>query len=136
MGRPAAKQGDQITATDTHLVVVPDGPPKPLPHTFDGLLGGELSTDVNIMGKPAAVVGSTADNYPPHVPTSPGTSFPGAPINKGPSNKGTIQTGSQTVRINGKFAARDGDPAVTCNDPVDLPVGKVVVKPGVTVNIG
>ena len=83
------------------------------------------------MGKAAAVVGSTAEQHPAHVPTSPGTSF-----QKPPSNKGTIQTGSQTVRINGKLAARDGDPAVTCNDPVDLPVGKVVVKPGVTVNIG
>ena len=131
MGKPAAKQGDHITATDTHLVIVPDGLPKPLPFTFDGLLSGELSTDVNIMGKAAAVVGSTASNTSKHVLTSPDTSFQTAP-----SNKGTIQTGSQTVRINGKFAARDGDPAVTCNDPVDLPVGKVVVKPGVTVNIG
>ena len=131
MGKPAAKQGDQITATDTHLVIVPDGPAKPLPHTFDGLLSGELSTDVNIMSKPAAVVGSTASNTSEHVLTSPGTSF-----QTPPSNKGTIQTGSQTVRINGKFAARDGDLAVTCNDPVDLPVGSVVVEPPATVNIG
>ena len=63
VGQPAAKQGDQITATDTHIVIVPDGSgPSRLPHTFDGLLSGELSTDVNIMGKPAAVVGSTASN--------------------------------------------------------------------------
>ncbi len=28
--------------------------------------------------------------------------------------------------INGKQAARNGDTATTCNDPVDLPVGTVV----------
>ena len=35
MGQPAAKQGDQIVATDTHIVLVPSpgGPvPTPLPH--------------------------------------------------------------------------------------------------------
>jgi uncharacterized Zn-binding protein involved in type VI secretion len=134
MGQPAAKQGDQITATDTHVVMVPDGPnlvPKPLPHTFSGPLSDELSPDVRILGKPAAVVGSTATNTPQHVPTPPGTSF-----QKSPSNKGTIQAGSQTVSINGKFAARHSDTAVTCNDPVDSPVGSVVVNPGGTVNIG
>ena len=73
------------------------------------------------MGKPAAVVGSTADNTPPHVPTPPGTVFQTAA-----DNKGTIQAGSPTVKINGKPAARDGDPALTCNDPSDLPVGTVV----------
>ena len=40
----------------------------------------------------------------------------------------TIITGSATVFINGKPAARNGDTAITCNDPVDLPVGKVVAK--------
>jgi uncharacterized Zn-binding protein involved in type VI secretion len=28
--------------------------------------------------------------------------------------------------INGKPAARNGDTAMTCNDPADLPVGSVV----------
>lgn len=124
MGLPAAKQGDRIVATDTHIVMVPSGPaltPTPLPHPFTGMIGGGLSRDVNVMGKPAAVVGSTADNTPPHVPTPPGTSF-----QKPPSNKATIQAGSQTVSINGKPAARTGDKALTCNDPADLPSGTVV----------
>jgi uncharacterized Zn-binding protein involved in type VI secretion len=30
------------------------------------------------------------------------------------------------VLINGKPAARMGDPAMTCNDPADLPAGTVV----------
>jgi uncharacterized Zn-binding protein involved in type VI secretion len=34
--------------------------------------------------------------------------------------------GSQTVNINGKAAARNGDVATTCNDPVDVPAGTVV----------
>ncbi|WP_395475366.1 PAAR domain-containing protein [Saccharopolyspora spinosa] len=42
--------------------------------------------------------------------------------------------GSLTVRINGKPAARAGDPVLTCNDPVDLPVGRVLAVG--TVRIG
>jgi uncharacterized Zn-binding protein involved in type VI secretion len=124
MGQPAAKKGDQITAVDTHIVMVPSaaGPvPTPLPHPFAGIISGGVSSDVNIMGMPAAIVDSTADNTPAHVPTPPGTSFQ-AP----PSNKATIKIGSPTVKINGKMAARNGDTAETCNDPSDLPVGTVV----------
>jgi uncharacterized Zn-binding protein involved in type VI secretion len=124
MGQPAAKKGDQITATDTHIVMVPSpgGPvPTPLPHPFVGLINGGLSSDVNVMGMAAATVGSTADNTPPHVPTPPGTSFQ-AP----PANKGTIKVGSPTVKINGKQAARNGDIAETCNDPSNLLVGSVI----------
>jgi uncharacterized Zn-binding protein involved in type VI secretion len=122
MGQPAAKQGDRIVAVDTHIVQPPGPvPPIPLPHPFSGVINGGLSADVNIMGLPAATVGSTADNVPPHVPTPPGVSFL-----KPPANKGTVSLGSQTVMINGKMAARAGDAAVTCNDPVDAPVGRVV----------
>jgi len=124
MGQPAAKQGDKIVAMDTHIVMVPSGSgtaPSPLPHPFAGLLNGSLSGDVKIMGMPAAVVGSTADNAPPHVPTPPGTAF-----QKPPANKGTVKIGSPTVKINGKQAARNGDTAETCNDPGDLPAGTVV----------
>jgi uncharacterized Zn-binding protein involved in type VI secretion len=124
MGQPAAKQGDQIIATDTHIVMVPtSGPPvpTPLPHPFTGIISGNLSRDVNIMGMPAATVDSTADNTPPHIPTPPGTAF-----QTPPANQGTIKLGSPTVKINGKMAARNGDMAITCNDPADLPVGQVV----------
>ncbi len=122
MGQPAAKQGDQVVATDIHIVMVPVGSgtvPVPLPHPFTGIIDGGLSNDVKIMGKPAATVDSTATNTPSHVPN--GQSF-----QKSPSNKGTIKLGSATVKINGKMAARNGDTAITCNDPSDLPVGKVI----------
>jgi len=124
MGQPAAKQGDKVVAVDTHIVMVPSGPgtvPTPLPHPFSGIINGALSSTVKIMGMPAATVDSTADNTPTHIPTPPGVSF-----QKPPSNKATIKIGSQTVKIDGKAAARNGDTAETCNDPADLPVGTVV----------
>jgi uncharacterized Zn-binding protein involved in type VI secretion len=121
---PLAKQNDQVLAIDTHIVLVPVGPslvPTPLPHPFTGMINGGLAATVKIGGQPAALVGSTADNQPPHIATPPGTSF-----QKPPANKGTIQIGSATVRIAGKSAARNGDVVMTCNDPADLPVGKVI----------
>ena len=122
MGQPAAKKGDQVVGVDIHIVVIPSPPgTSPLPHPFSGILSGALSSDVNIMGMPAATVDSTADNTPAHTPTPPGTSF-----SNPPSNKGTIAMGSPTVKINGKMAARNGDVAKTCNDPTDLPVGTVI----------
>ncbi len=122
MGQPAAKQGDRVMATDTHIIMVPSpgGPvPTPLPHPFNGILSQALSTDVFIESKPAATVDSIAMNTPPHIPQ-------GGPFQKPPSNQGKIIMGSPTVSINGKMAARNGDMAQTCNDPTDMPVGKVI----------
>jgi uncharacterized Zn-binding protein involved in type VI secretion len=125
MGQPAAKQGDQVTAVDIHIVLVPAPPgppvPTPLPHPFQGIINGALSPNVKVMGMPAATVSSTADNTPPHLPTPPGTTFVVPP-----TNQGIIQIGSLIVMINGKPAARNGDAALTCNDPAPLPSGTVV----------
>jgi uncharacterized Zn-binding protein involved in type VI secretion len=120
---PAARQNDPVVATDIHIVNVPSTTgtvPTPLPHPFSGRLQSEVSADVLINDLGAATVGSVAINQPSHVPTSPGTSFV-----KTPSNRGTVQTGLSTVKINGKDAARAGDPVRTCNDPTDLPVGSI-----------
>jgi len=128
MGTAAAKQGDEIKATDAHLVVVP-GPSQVLaPHTFAGVIDGALSDNVRINQCKAATVGSTATNRETHVPAAPGTAFV-----KPPSNRGTICEVSRTVRINGKAAARDGDIAETCNDPADAPIGTVVAKGNVRI---
>jgi len=124
VGQPAAKQGDQVVATDTHIVLLPPpgpGPPvpTPLPHPFAGILQIALSPTVKIMGRPAATVDSIAVNMPPHIPQ-------GGPFQKPPSNQGKVIIGSPTVKINGKMAARNDDMVQTCNDPVDLPVGKII----------
>jgi uncharacterized Zn-binding protein involved in type VI secretion len=120
MSPPAAKQGDQVNAIDMHLIQ-PPGPTPPLlvPHPFTGIITGGLSSNVMIQGMPAATIGSTATNTPPHIPLGGTFVIP-------PSNQGTIMRGSATVVINSKPAARSGDTATTCNDPVDLPVGTVV----------
>ena len=123
MGQPAAKQGDKVMATDIHIIMIPAPPgppvPTPLPHPFMGILQQGLSTDVMIQGMPAATVNSIAMNMPPHIPQ-------GGPFQKPPSNQGKIMMGSTTVFINKKPAARAGDTAITCNDPADMPIGKVV----------
>ena len=125
MGLPLAKQGDQIIGTCTHIVMIPSagGPiPIPLPHPFVGIIDSNLSTNVKVGGRPAATVGSIANNTPPHIPTPPGTSF-----SVPPSNQANITMGSATVRINGKFAARMGDQAQTCSE---FPVPATVVAAG------
>ena len=123
MGQPAAKQGDKVIASDIHIIMIPAPPgppvPTPLPHPFTGILQQGLSTNVKIQGMPAATVNSIAMNTPPHIPQ-------GGPFQKPPSNQGKIMMGSTTVFINKKPAARAGDTAITCNDPADMPVGKVI----------
>jgi len=122
--QPAAKQGDMVQAVDTHIVMVPtpSGPvPTPTPgHVFNGIINGGLSTNVMIMGRPAATVGSSAMNQPPHLPIGgPSFQIP-------PTNQATITMGSTTVLINGKGAARNGDPAQTCDDINPAPHGRVI----------
>lgn len=123
MAMPAAKQGDKVMATDIHIIMNPSpsgSVPTPTPHPFTGTITGGCSTDVMIMGKPAATLGSTAQNTPPHIPMGAG------PFAVPPTNQATIIKGSLTVFINSKPAARNGDTAITCNDPVPLPSGTVV----------
>ncbi len=111
MNPAAAKRGDTIEATDTHLL--PDSTPISL--KFKGVIDSGLCDSVLIMDQPSATQDSGASNIPPH---------PGAFL-RPPSNKGRIILGSQSVLIDDKPAARDGDMASTCNDPVDLPFGTV-----------
>lgn len=130
MGKPAAKLGDSVLGTDTHIVLVPSpgGPvPTPTPLPFAGKITGGCVTTVLIGGAPAAVLGSTATNLPPHV-------APSGKFSVEPTNRGTIMIGSPTVLIGGKPAARAGDQVLTCNDPVPAPT--CVVQAAGTVLIG
>jgi uncharacterized Zn-binding protein involved in type VI secretion len=127
--KPAAKQGDKVIAVDTHIVMIPSpgGPvPTPTPMPFQGTLSGSLSASVQIEDQAAAVQGSMAANAPAHVPQ-------GGPFQKPPSNQATVQTGSGTVLIEDKPAARHGDTAMTCNDPADAPKGKIIAASKVLV---
>lgn len=117
MGQPAARSNDPVVGIDIHIVMVPSATgsvPTPLPHPFSGTITGDTIASVKIGGQEAAVVGSEATNSPSHIPTPPGVSFQNPP-----SNKGKVDSGSTTVKIGGKAAARVGDPVKTCNDPVD-----------------
>jgi uncharacterized Zn-binding protein involved in type VI secretion len=133
----AAKEGDRIVGQDTHIVMVPSGSgqtPTPLPgHVFNATLSGSLSGDVTIEGKAAAVVGSTArTNMASHRPMQPGVAY-----QTPPTFEGRVTMGSTTVLINGKPAARAGDPAITCNDPPMPPPGTSRVQVAAsTVSIG
>jgi uncharacterized Zn-binding protein involved in type VI secretion len=122
METPAAKQGDRVIGVDTHIVMIPSpgGPvPTPVPMPFTGQLTSKLSPDVLIEHKPAATRGSLAVNAPAHVPA-------GGPFQRSPSNQATVKKGTSRVLINGKEAARLGDPADTCNDPATAPNGTVI----------
>ncbi len=125
-----AKQGDPVSGMDTHILMVPSpgGPvPTPTPMPFAGQLDGALSPDVVVEGKSVAVVGSTASNAAPHVPTA-------GPFQSPPANKGSVESGSSTVFANGQPVARDGDPALTCNDPADAP--NATIAAGGSVYVG
>jgi uncharacterized Zn-binding protein involved in type VI secretion len=129
MGKPAAKQGDRITALDRHLIQPPGAPPPPpilVPNPFSGILSQKLSANVRIQQRAAATVDSVAINTPPHLPV-------GGIFVKTPDNRGTVRTGSSTVRINGRAAARTGDAATTCSDPVPNQAAKVVAVSAVRI---
>jgi uncharacterized Zn-binding protein involved in type VI secretion len=127
VGQPAAKLGDKVVAVDIHIIQPPGPvPPLPVPHPFLGMIDGGVSSNVFINGMPAATLGSTATNLPPHIPIG------GTFVNP-PTNKATIIKGSAIVMINGKPAARLGDTAITCNDPAPLPVGTVVAVSNVLI---
>ncbi|AEK61872.1 PAAR domain-containing protein [Collimonas fungivorans] len=137
MAQGAAKQGDSIVnAADIHIVLVPSpgGPvPTPQPFPFNGKITLNTSLNVRVNSRPAATVGSMAQNLPPHIPASGAFQVP-------PTNLGQVVMGSMTVRINGKGAARAGDFCETCHDIP--PAGPQAPPPMVqvlglsTVNIG
>ncbi len=135
MGQAAAKFGDNIvnkpSMTGSYLVVnLATGATSMVPLPFSGTIQQGVSNNVNIMGKPAATVGSIALGTAPLIPPL-GTNFV-----KPPSNDATVSVGSATVKINNKPAARMMDTALVCSDPSPLPVGQVMVAGLSTVNIG
>src|ERR1700761_1470236 len=124
MGQPAAKLGDKIEATDTHIVLVVEGvtvTPTPEELPFNGVIDAGCSPSVQINGVGAATVGTGATNEPPHIPVGGEFEIP-------PTNQATIVRGSATVLIIGKPAARAGDAADPCTDRAPEPIGVVVAE--------
>ncbi len=112
-----AAKDDQVIGIDIHIVMVPAPPaapmPTPLPHPFIGKLDAELSSNVTIGSRAAAVMGSLAhNNTPKHMPTPPGTAFQKPPKNEAEVTSGT----TQKVKINGKNTAVITSMATSCDD--------------------
>jgi uncharacterized Zn-binding protein involved in type VI secretion len=107
--------GDEISSNGTSNVwVKPPGslPPKPVAFKYNGSIDNNCSSNVFIMGKSAATVGSTATNSKPPAMQTEVTSQ-GTLLTKNVNNNATITNGSSTVYINGKKAARNEDKANT-----------------------
>jgi len=125
MGSPALAMGDRITGTcPAHLIPSASGtqPAGPLP--FSAPLTQGLSRNVQIGGQPAAVVGTSGYNTPPHPGIVDGAfASPTMQV-------GRIASGSTSVLIGGQPAATTSSQAMCC-------VAKGAAGPGVpTVQIG
>ena len=122
MGKPAAKQGDTIEGQCTHNVLTGNTPGTEM-IDFKGPLERGLSTSVKVQGKAAATVNSGATSTVHLYKTATAWSPPP------PTGKGSVSSGSGTVKIGGQAAARSGDPATLCG-------GTGAVNASSTVNIG
>lgn len=127
MTQPAAKQGDQLVSDNTSMVWVlpPGGPPPPpliaVPFAYTGPINAGVSTNVFVMGQPAATVNSTATNTT--TPSlQPAVTLVGA-LQSTVDDTGTISAGSGSVFVNGKALARNGDKVKTWDYSTGPPPG-------------
>jgi uncharacterized Zn-binding protein involved in type VI secretion len=115
MGMPAIVMGDQITGTcPIHIIPNPaTGLPQPSPPLpFSAPITVGVCPTVVIAGKPAAVVGCTGFNTPPHVGL-----FPADPYMVPVAQIGTIVSGSLTVLFGGQPAATASSSCTCCATP-------------------
>jgi uncharacterized Zn-binding protein involved in type VI secretion len=115
MGSPAIVMNDQVTGIcPNHMIPAAAGAPVPAgPLPFSAPIVQAIAPTVMIGGKPAAVMGSSGFNTPPHV----GIVDPFAPP---PMQVGRIVTGSPTVMIEGKPAATASSMCTLCIIPGTL----------------
>jgi uncharacterized Zn-binding protein involved in type VI secretion len=115
MGTPAIVMGDQITGQcPIHIIPNPaTGIPQPSPPLpFSAPITVGVVATVLIESKPAAVVGNTGLNTPPHVGL-----FPADPFMVPIAQIGTIVSGSLTVLIGGQPAATASSTCTCCATP-------------------
>ncbi|HTS96575.1 MAG TPA: PAAR domain-containing protein [Streptosporangiaceae bacterium] len=121
MGTPAAVAGDQVTGTCLmHLIPNPaTGAPQPAPPLpFAAPVTVGLCRSVLIGGAPAAVVGGTGYNTPPHIGLDPADPFFAPPL-----QQAVITQGSTSVLLGGAPAARTGSQATCCARPAGTLAG-------------
>src|SRR2546423_15204497 len=107
--------GDRITGLcPNHLVIGPLGVPMPSPAPLPFTAPITMSTvpTVLVCGKPAAVLGSSGFNVPPHVGLHPSDPFLVPPM-----QRGQVISGSPTVLIGGQPAATAQSQGTCCPVP-------------------
>jgi uncharacterized Zn-binding protein involved in type VI secretion len=106
---------DRITGIcPNHLIPAAAGVPVPgPPMPFSAPIVKAVATKVMIGGKPAALMGSSGYNMPPHVGITD-------PFTAPPMQEGRILSGSVTVLIEGKPAATVSSSCTCCVVPGTL----------------
>lgn len=118
MGAPAIVMGDKVTGLcPIHLIPNPaTGAPQPgPPMPFSAPLTMGTVANVLIGGKPAAVMGSSGVNTPPHVGLHPSD-----PYMVPPMQVGRVVSGSPTVMFGGQPAASATASCTCCATPGQL----------------
>ncbi len=117
MGTPAIVMGDRITGIcPNHLIPAALGAPAPSPPLpFSSPITLGTIPTVLIGGKPAAVMGSSGMNVPPHVGLHPTDPFFAPPM-----QIGRIVAGSPTVMIGNTPAASVSSSCTCCLVPGTL----------------
>ena len=117
MSAPAIVMGDKITGICAiHQMPGPVGNPQPAPPMpFSAPLTLGLCNTVLIGGKPAAVVGASGYNMPPHIGLHPADPFMVPPM-----QVGRVVSGSPTVMFGGQPAVNATASATCCMTPGSL----------------
>jgi uncharacterized Zn-binding protein involved in type VI secretion len=118
MGAPAIVLGDRVTGLcPNHLVIGPLGAPMPSPAPLPFTAPVTMGTVQTVLvgGKPAAVMGSSGLNVPPHVGLHASDPFLAPPL-----QRGQVVAGSPTVLIGGQPAATAQSQCTCCLVPGSL----------------
>ena len=128
MGTPAIRMNDRITGMCAiHQIPNPSsGAPQPSPPMpFSAPMLQSLQTTVLIGGQPAAVVGSSGMNTPPHVGLHISDPYAVPAM-----QMGRVISGSSTVLIGGMPAANSAGNATCCATPGTLVPSQTTVLVG------